>query len=115
MRHLSARAAFFLLIAIECVSCKGISEPESVLTQHNDRRRTGVYNQEKVLTVASVSAKVGSTTFGRLCVRKVEGQIVAQPLFVKGTGGAKADPTHRRVRYTRYKRQSARRASPGNG
>lgn len=89
MRHLPARAAFFLLIATTCVSCKGISEPESVLTQHNDRRRTGVYNQEKVLTVASVSAKVGSTTFGRLCVRKVEGQIVAQPLFVKGTGGAK--------------------------
>jgi hypothetical protein len=84
-----ALAASTLLISLFCVSCKGISEPESVLTQHNDRRRTGVYNQEKVLTVASVSAKVGSTTFGRLCVRKVEGQIVAQPLFVKGTGLAK--------------------------
>jgi len=84
-----ALAASSLLISVFSVSCSGISEPESVLTQHNDRRRTGVYNQEKQLTLASVSAKFGLTTFGRLCVRKVDGQIVAQPLFVKGTGGAK--------------------------
>jgi hypothetical protein len=83
MRHLPVRAAFFLLIATACVSCKEISEPESVLTQHNDRRRTGVYDHETQLTPASVSAKFGAT-FGRLCVRHVEGQIVAQPLFLKG-------------------------------
>ena len=49
-----------------------------VLTQHNDAARTGLQPHESILTAANVTP----TTFGRLYERSVDGQIIAQPLFV---------------------------------
>jgi hypothetical protein len=51
----------------------------SVLTQHNDNRRSGANLQEKILNVASVKQK-----FGKLWTLFADGQIVAQPLYVSG-------------------------------
>jgi LGFP repeat/PAN domain len=49
-----------------------------VLTQHNDEARTGAQRHETALT----PAKVSPSTFGRLYERHVDGQIIAQPLYV---------------------------------
>ncbi|MFY9554378.1 MAG: hypothetical protein WAV47_06610 [Blastocatellia bacterium] len=64
-----------------------ISQDESVLTQHNNITRTGVFPRETALTPSSVR------NLKRLYIRKVEGQIAAQPLFVKGVsiGGVNKD------------------------
>jgi hypothetical protein len=51
----------------------------TVLTHHNDNRRTGANLQETELTVASVKQK-----FGKLWTLFADGQIVAQPLYVSG-------------------------------
>ncbi len=52
----------------------------NVLTQHNDTFRTGANLNESVLTVSNV----GSSQFGKLFSRAVDGQIYAQPLYVSG-------------------------------
>lgn len=52
----------------------------NVLTQHNDTFRTGANLSESVLTVSNV----GSSQFGKLFSRAVDGQIYAQPLYVSG-------------------------------
>jgi hypothetical protein len=57
-----------------------ISVPESVLTGRNNIRRTGVYDQERQLTPTTVAGG----QFGALVTRRVEGQVAAQPLYVKG-------------------------------
>jgi hypothetical protein len=57
-----------------------ISVPESVLTSRNNIRRTGVYDQERQLTPALVAGG----QFGALVTRRVDGQVAAQPLYVKG-------------------------------
>jgi hypothetical protein len=49
-----------------------------VLTQHNDNARTGSQLHEKILTPQNVT----SATFGKLYERTVDGQIIAQPLYV---------------------------------
>src|SRR5579863_8154975 len=49
-----------------------------MLTWHNDGARTGQNLQETVLTPANVN----SSQFGKLIAFPVDGQIVAQPLFV---------------------------------
>ena len=60
-----------------------INVPASVLTQRNDVQRTGVYRDEAVLTPSVVSG-AGATRFTRLVIRKVDGQVAAQPLYVRG-------------------------------
>lgn len=50
----------------------------SVLTQHNDTYRTGAMLQEQVLSPSTVKQQ----TFGRRCVRAVDGDIYAQPLYL---------------------------------
>jgi hypothetical protein len=50
----------------------------NVLTQHNDNSRTGAYLSETVLTPAALR----SGRFGKLYERTVEGDILAQPLYV---------------------------------
>jgi hypothetical protein len=49
-----------------------------VLTQHNDAARTGAQLHETLLQPGNV----GPNTFGRLYERHVNGQIIAQPLYV---------------------------------
>ncbi|MCC5480464.1 hypothetical protein, partial [Streptomyces barringtoniae] len=51
----------------------------SVLTQHNDNARTGAYLHERVLTAATV----GGHHFGRLCERNINGDLLAQILYVR--------------------------------
>ena len=61
-----------------------IAVSESVLTHHNNVRRTGVYDHETRLTPAGIAEKRPTfARFERLCIRKVDGQIAAQPLYVK--------------------------------
>src|SRR5277367_4873378 len=50
----------------------------SVLTGHNDNARTGAYLVDTVLSTATVCPGY----FGKLFIRKVDGQIYAQPLYV---------------------------------
>lgn len=57
-----------------------ISVRESVLTGRNNVQRTGVYDQEVVLTPTNVA----SGLFRRLVARPVRGQVAAQPLYVRG-------------------------------
>jgi outer membrane protein assembly factor BamB len=52
----------------------------NVLTQHNDRERTGANLRETVLTPANVNAK----RFGMLFKRVVDDQVYGQPLYVSG-------------------------------
>src|SRR5262245_37373170 len=51
-----------------------------VLTQHNDKARTGANLHERFLD----TARVGSGNFGKLWTLYTDGQIVAQPLYVSG-------------------------------
>jgi hypothetical protein len=58
-----------------------ISNPRhDVLTQHNNMSRTGAYLTETRLTPSNVAPG----RFGRLYSRDVEGDILAQPLYVRG-------------------------------
>ena len=49
-----------------------------VLTYHYDNGRTGLNPNEKILTTANVT----STTFGRIALFSVDGQVNAQPLYL---------------------------------
>jgi hypothetical protein len=51
----------------------------NVLTQHNDNARSGGYTVETQLTPANVRP----ASFGRLYTRQVDGDIVAQPLYMR--------------------------------
>jgi hypothetical protein len=61
----------------------------AVLTYHNDDARDGAYTQEVTLMPSNVS----STTFGKLYAYPVNGQIMAQPLYMPqmGIGGGTYD------------------------
>ena len=69
---------FLTALCVSSVCANSISPAESVLTQHNDPARTGVFRNETKLTLRSVR------NLEPLYTRQVEGQIAAQPLFVKG-------------------------------
>ncbi|MBX3188360.1 MAG: PQQ-binding-like beta-propeller repeat protein [Labilithrix sp.] len=62
---------------------QGLASNIHVLTSKNDAARTGANLREKALTTSSVKA----TTFGKLFMRPVDGQIYAQPLYVGGVNG----------------------------
>ena len=72
-----------VLLLILLPACKkqisinpGVTEPPSVLTQHNDNTRAGLNDREKVLTTANVN----SGQFGRLFTLPVDDEVYAQPL-----------------------------------
>jgi hypothetical protein len=50
----------------------------SVITQHNDRLRSGANRAETTLTPANVAVK----TFGKLFARALDGYVYAQPLYL---------------------------------
>jgi hypothetical protein len=74
----------FLLVFL--VSCKKeavvtptpTSGSVSVLTQHNDNLRTGLNNQETILTTSNVNPK----QFGKLFTLPVDDEVYSQPLVV---------------------------------
>src|SRR5579871_1080752 len=68
--------AFFLLLFFT----NHLFAQVSVLTQHNNLKRTGWNGQETQLTQASVSGG----NFGKVFTRAVDDQIYAQPLVVSG-------------------------------
>src|SRR5262245_22946332 len=69
------RVAAAVLLAIAAVSNPKAAD---VLTQHNDNGRTGANSAETLLNTTSVKPD----TFGRLWTLFVDGQVVAQPLYV---------------------------------
>jgi hypothetical protein len=54
--------------------------PQNVLTQHNDNSRSGAALHESKLTPKNVA----SSSFVKLFTRQVDGDVVGQPLFLKG-------------------------------
>jgi hypothetical protein len=56
----------------------------AVLTQHNDRARTGVNDTESALTRTKLKDAVVSRNFGKLYTLAVKGQTYAQPLYLPG-------------------------------
>lgn len=66
----------------------------SVLTQHNNLKRTGWNDAETTLTQANVS----SGNFGLVCRKKVDGQVYAQPLIANNI--TIAGKKHANVLYT---------------
>jgi hypothetical protein len=68
-----------VILAIVSVIAPPVLGQVNILTHHNDNRRTGANLQETQLTVDNVKKK-----FGKLWTLFVDGQIVAQPLYVSG-------------------------------
>ena len=69
-----------LVVSAVSASVYANCAPESVITQHNDNHRSGAATHETKLTPAAVA----SPKFVKLYTRQVDGDIVGQPLFVKG-------------------------------
>ena len=78
------RRAVRLSVILLCLCAWPLAAPPAfaldadVPTQHNDPARTGAQLHETLLQPSNVSP----TTFGRLYQRQVDGQIIAQPLFI---------------------------------
>jgi hypothetical protein len=66
------------LLVWSIIGCVASAANDDVLTQHNDPARTGAQLSETILKPGNVTP----TTFGRLYERDVDGQIIAQPLYV---------------------------------
>lgn len=75
MRRNLSLCTLSLLVLILASSARG---QVHVLTQHNDKYRTGANLQEMSLSTSNVNP----TRFGKLFARAVDGQIYAQPLYV---------------------------------
>jgi hypothetical protein len=74
--HLAIKAFLTSVLLILCIA----SGAQSVLTQHNDNKRTGWEQGETTLTQANVSGG----TFGKLYQYNVDDQVYSQPLIVNG-------------------------------
>jgi hypothetical protein len=74
----TARCLLLLPIIMALGRLSAHAAADDVLTQHNDAARTGAQLHETSLKPSNVNA----TTFGRLYERHVDGQIIAQPLYV---------------------------------
>jgi hypothetical protein len=79
VRHSLVLAIFLVISLAISIAATSASAQVNVLTQHNDNSRSGANLQETTLTVANVKQK-----FGKLWTLFVDGQIVAQPLYVSG-------------------------------
>jgi hypothetical protein len=66
-----------LAITIAFGALSAHAADDDVLTQHNDNARSGAQSHETTLKPGNISA----TTFGRLYMRHVDGQVIAQPLY----------------------------------
>ena len=85
LHHLSAVFTVFFVLMFCFVS--HVSAQVSVLTQHNDLKRTGWNNHETTLNQSNVNA----SSFGKLYSLPVDEQVYAQPLIVSNINvGGKA-------------------------
>lgn len=73
------KAAAAVLLAV-WLPASGQAGGADVLTQHNNNARTGAVLDENQLTTANVNA----ARFGKLWTLYTDGQVVAQPLYVRG-------------------------------
>jgi len=88
LRCVSRRLTAVAILALLCgiFSLPAIAQV-NVLTQHNDNTRSGLNDQESILTPANVNA----TTFGTIASLPVDGLVAAEPLYasnvnIPGTG-----------------------------
>jgi hypothetical protein len=75
------RLQTFLPILFSCLSAA--SAQVAVTTYHNDNLRSGLNDQESILTPVNVNA----AGFGKLFSNAVDGQIYAQPLYLPAARG----------------------------
>jgi hypothetical protein len=81
---LRTAVGFAFPLVLAGTSLGQIDVSRSVLTQHNNPQRNGVYSYETTLTLENVRNDPGSDTkFGVLCIRKVDARVLAQPLYVR--------------------------------
>jgi hypothetical protein len=78
MKKLNSTRTFGFLTALLFISFTVVKAQVSVLTQHNDLKRTGWNANETTLNQNNVN----SSSFGKLFSRRVDDQIYAQPLVV---------------------------------
>ena len=65
-------------ILLQLIVPLALSGAVAVTTEHNDAGRSGSNSSEVILNTSNVNAK----TFGKVFSRAVDGQIIAQPLYV---------------------------------
>src|SRR5690242_14175069 len=78
MKKLNTTGTFVFLTALLFISSNVVKAQVSVLTQHNDLKRTGWNSNEKVLNQSNVNPN----SFGKLFSRIVDDKIYTQPLVV---------------------------------
>ncbi len=74
------RASLVAILLSMASAAAADTPPYDVVTHHNDIHRSGVYAGETSLNPTNVNAK----GFKRLFTRRVVGQILGQPLYVRG-------------------------------
>src|SRR4051812_21285303 len=78
MNKLNPLKVFTFLIVLQLTFFSVVNAQVSVLTQHNDLKRTGWNANETILNQSNVN----TSRFGKILTRRVDDQIYAQPLVV---------------------------------
>src|ERR1044071_800361 len=73
-------SALTVALSLSLALCPPAWAQVNVWTYHNDNMRTGANLQETLLTPANVNA----STFGKLFVYSLDGDVYAQPLYISG-------------------------------
>lgn len=73
-----AQSPSLLLLLAICCAFAPLSHSQDVLTYHNNNARSGLNNNEKILTQTNVT----SATFGKLFTVSADGKVDAEPLYL---------------------------------